>query len=204
MIFIITEKSIPKKINDAQIEANMDTINKIIKELNIQGNAVFLPKSDILAEERIFIPSNKSGIIKIPDIKDNNIILKSKDGKNLGISVSPSGLKLLNEIEKDKTFKDNTLENMEEKLQLFVGMNLLKSISLKKQKSGWTLEIEDNVPYKNKNLYCQYPNPTCSAAITMITRALNEKIRIYNTTYNNNKISYHLNLIKKRVKMGGY
>lgn len=200
MIFIITEKSIPKKISDTLIEVNTDTVNKLIKELNLLGNAVFLPKSDILTEERIFIPPNKTGILKIPEIRDNDIIHTTTDGKTIGISVPPSGLKLLNEIQKDKSFKNTTIENLDEKLQLFVGMNMARSISFKKQKNGWNLEIENYIPDENnENLYNQYPNPTSSAIITMITRLLNKKIRIYNTiTYNRKKIKYHLNLIKKR------
>ena len=200
MIFIITEKSIPKKISDTLIEGNTNTVNKLIKELNLLGNAVFLPKSDILTEERIFIPPNKTGILKIPEIRDNDIIHTTPDGKTIGISVPPSGLKLLNEIQKDKSFKNTTIENLDEKIQLFVGMNMAKSISFKKQKNGWNLEIENYTPNENnENLNNQYPNPTSSAIITMITRLLNKKIRIYNTiTYNRKKIKYHLNLIKKR------
>lgn len=203
MTFIITEKTIPKKISDTLVEENIDTINKLINELDLQGNAIFFPKSDNLNEERIFIPPNKTGTIKIPEIKDNNVIHTTEDGKILGISVSPSGLKLIDEIQKDKAFKNITIENLEEKLQLFVGINLLKSISFKKQKNGWDLEIE-NFTNNNKNQYPynQYPGPTSSAAITMITRILNKKIRIYNTTYSNKKIKYHLNLIKKRVNIG--
>jgi len=198
MIFLITEKSMPKKISDALIEVNIDTVNNLIKELNLQGNAVFLPKSDNLTEERIFIPPNKSGVLKIPEINDNNIILIAQDGKTLGISVPPSGLKLLNEIEKDNAFKNIKIENLEEKLQLFVGMNLIKSISFKKQKNGWDLEIENLIYNKNKHeIYNQYPSPISSAAITMITRVLNKRIRIYTTTNNGKKIKFHLNQIKK-------
>jgi hypothetical protein len=200
MIFIITEKSIPKKISDVQVEGNMDIVNKIIKELDLEGNAIFLPKSDNLAEERIFIPPNKSGVLKIPNVKDNNIFLADENGKNLGISVPPAGLKLLKEIEKDNAFKNITAENLEEKLQLFVGMNLIKSISFKKQQHGWILEIENHTAYSNdQKFHNQYPCPICSAIIAMITRVLNEKIRIYNTTYNEKKIIFHLNLIKKKV-----
>ena len=203
MIFMITERSIPKKISDVQVEGNMDTINKIIKELNLNGNAVFIPKSDTLTEERIFIPPNRSGIIKIPNIDDNNdnIIITGADGKNLGISIPPAGIKLLKEIEKDRTFENIRPENIEEKLQLLVGINLIKSVSFKKQQFGWSLEIEKHASSNNDhNLHSQYPCPTCSAIITMITRALNKKIRIYDTTYNGNKITFHLNIIKRRVK----
>lgn len=199
MTFIITETSIPKKISDTIIEVNIDTISKLIKDLNLLGNAIFFPKSDTLTEERIFIPPNKFGLLKIPEITDDNIILTTEDGEILGISVPPSGLKLLNEMQKDRMFNNITIENLEEKLQLFVGINLLKSISLKIKKNGWDLEIENLTSNKNnQNLYNQYPCPTSSAAITMITRVLNEKIRIYNTTNNGKKIKYHLNLIKKK------
>ena len=198
LIFIITEKNIPKKISDSLTKVNIKTIKNLIKELNLQGNAVFLPKSDSLTQERIFIPPNKSGVLKIPEINDNDIILNALDGKILGISVPPSGLYLLNQIEKDNAFKNIRIENLEEKLQLFVGMNLIKSISFKKQEKGWDLEIENLQYNKNKNeIYNQYPCLISSAAITMITRLLNERIRIYNTINNGKKIKFHLNKIKK-------
>jgi hypothetical protein len=198
MIFIITEKSIPKKISDTLSEVNIDIINKLIKELNLQGNAIFLPKSDKLNEERIFIPPNKTGIVKIPEIKDNNIIHTTPTGIIIGISIPPAGIKLLNEIQKDKSFKNTTIENLEDKLQLLVGMNLIKSIFFKKQKNGWNLEIENYTNKNNQNLNNQYPDPISSAVITMITRISKKRIRIYNTSYNGKKIKYHLNLIKKK------
>lgn len=198
MIFLITEKSIPTKISDALVEANIDTVNKLIKELNLHGNAVFLPKSENLTKERIFIPPNKSGILKIPEINEDNIILIAQDGKTLGISVPPAGLKLINELEKDNAFKNINIENLEEKLHLLIGLNLLKSISFKKQKNGWDLEIENLITYSdNYKLYNQYPDPISSAIIIMITRVLKERIRIYNTTFNGKKINFHLNLIKR-------
>jgi len=202
MIFMITEKSIPKKISDVQVEGNMDTINRIIKELSLNGNAIFLPKSDTLTEERIFIPPNKSGTIRIPDIddKNNNIIITGADGKNLGISIPPAGIKLLKEIEKDRTFENIRPENIEEKLQLLVGINLLKSVSFKKQEFGWKLEIDKPASCSNGNsLQNQYPSPTCSAVIAMIAQAFNKKIRIYDTTYSRDKITFHLNIIKRRA-----
>jgi len=110
---------------------------------------------------------------------------------------------LLKEIEKDKAFRNITPENIEEKLQLLVGINLLKSASFKKEKFGWKLEIEKPIDYNNVNsLHNQYPCPTSSAVITMITRAFNTKIRIYNTTYNMKKITFYLNMIKKHETLG--
>ena len=90
------------------------------------------------------------------------------------------------------------IEHIEEKLQIFVRMYLLKSISFNKQKNVWKLEL--NKPEfcnYDKNLHRQYPCPTCSAVLTVITRALKEKIRIYGTTTKGEKITFYLNFIKK-------
>ncbi len=53
MIFINTKKTTEQQISDIQIKANIETINKIIRELHLKGNAIFLKKSGKLTEERI-------------------------------------------------------------------------------------------------------------------------------------------------------
>jgi hypothetical protein len=204
MIVMITEKSIPKNTSDAQIEGNINVIKKIIRELNLNGNAVFLPKSATLTEERILIPPNESGVIKIPNVDNNNVFLTGPNGEKLGISIPPAGLKLLKEIEKEANFENTEIKDMEEKLQIFVGMNLLKSVTFRKHQGYWKLELEKPMFCNNgQTLRVQYPCPTCSAVLTAITRALNEKIRIYGTTLDGEKITYHINFIRKRIKPGG-
>jgi hypothetical protein len=201
MIFMITEKSMPEKISDAQVEENLDTIKKILKKFDLKGNAIFIPKSDNLTEERILIPPNESGTIKIPYIDSDTVFLTGKDEKNLGISIPPAGLKLLKEIDKNGDFEKTEIENIEEKLQIFVGMDLLKSVSIRQHKNGWYLELEKPLFCSNgKDLHRQYPCPTCSAIITAITRSLNQKLRIYSATQKGEKITYHLNVMKKRIK----
>jgi len=156
-----------------------------------------------MTEEKILIPPNKEGTIKIPEISNNDVFLKGNDGENLGIAIPPSGLKLLNEIEKNNEFQNIDLVNIEEKLQIFVNMNLLRSIRFRKMPTGWNLEIESPQLCNNgQKLNVQYPCPICSAVITAITRALNQKIRIYSVTTEDEKIIYHLNILKKKNKMG--
>jgi len=207
VIFLITDRSVPKNTSDAKIEGNIDVVKKIIRELHLDGNAVFLPKSDILTEERILIPPNKTGIIKVPNIDDDDVFLTGTDGRRLGISIPPSGLKLLKEIEKDEDFENTDMENIGEKLQKFVGMDLLKSVLFKKEQNGWKLELEKPIFCPNDQKLCrQYPCPTCSAVLTAIARASNvsnQKLWINNTTYNGRKITFHINLISKRTKQVG-
>jgi len=192
MIFMITEKSIPKNISDAQIEGNLNTIKRITKNLNLTGNALFLPKSDIRTEERIFIPLNKNNK-ETPDFDDELVFSTGADGKSLGIAVPPSGLKLLGEIEKQADFENITLDDVEESLQTFVGMDLLKSITIKKAEDKWMLELEKPVFCPKDHSLCnQYPCPTCSAVLTAVTRAAKKKVWVTDTTHNGKKVIFHL------------
>ena len=194
MIFLITERSIPKKISDAQIEGNMDVIRAITRELNLMGNATFLPKTPLLTEERIFIPLHNTNN-KIPEIDDTVVFSTGTDGKSLGISLPPSGLTLLQEIEPEADFTHTELESAEEKLQTFVGFNLLPSIALKKKDDTWKLELEKTLTCDNNTSLCrQYPCPICSAALTAVTRAAKQPILIQDTTHNGKKVTFHLKI----------
>ena len=195
MIFLITERSIPKKISDAQIEGNLDVVKSITEKLNLKGNAVFLPKSHILSEERIFIPLTKSDNVKLPFIDTDLVFLTGMDGTSLGIAVPPSGLKLLNEVEKEAAFEHTKLEDIQEQLQTFVGMDLLKSVSFKKQKNNWNLELEKPSFCTHDEIACnQFPCPTCSAVLSAITRASKKKLWINDTTFNGKKTTFDLTL----------
>lgn len=207
MIFIITKKSTLQQISGIQIKGNIEAVKKIIKELHLTGNAIFLPKTENLTEERIIIPPNNSDTIQIPNINNDNVFLTRWDSKNLGISIPPSGLQLLNEIEKKEKFENTKIEDMDEKLQIFVGMDLIKSISLKQVKNCWKLELEKPIFCPNDpNLCKQYPCPTCSAILTAITRTSNgshHKLWIKDIKHNGKKMTFYLHFIKKRVKQDG-
>ena len=194
MVFMITERSVPKTISDAQIEGNLDAVKSITKELNLAGNAVFVPKSHILSQERLFIPLTTTDI-KLPEIDDDLVFSTGGDGKSLGIAIPPSGLKLLQEIQGETDFENTGLEGVEEKLQTFVGMNLLKSVSFKKGEDGWKLELEKPLFCVNDETLCkQYPCPTCSAVLSAITQASKQKIWIHDAINNGKKTTFHLKL----------
>jgi hypothetical protein len=141
MVFMITEKTLPKQISQAQLDGHLQTLKNITKELNLQGNAVFLPPSGIRSQERMFIPlSNKE--ISLPEMDDEQVFSNGLDGHSMGISVPPTGLSLLNMVQQDSDITEVTMDNVEEHLQSFVGLNLLKSVTLKQKKDRWSLEIE--------------------------------------------------------------
>jgi len=194
LIFLISEKTTSNKISQAQIEGYTNAFKKIIKNLNLNGNAIFLPQSDILSQERIFIPiENKN--IKIPEIHNEFVFSTGADGKSLGIALPPSGLMLLKEIEKDEDFKNYNLDNIEERLQIFVGLDLLKSISIRRLNNHFRLIIENPIYCNTSSDLCkQFPCPACSAVIAALTRFLNKKIFVIDVKRNEKKFIFELKI----------
>jgi len=191
-IFLIPEKSIPKNLSDALNKGTFGAIEKLLRGLS--GNAVFLPKSEILSEERTYIPQNKSDG-KPPYIDNHSVLIRKTNMENLGISLPPSGLKLLEEIEKEVNFKDIGIENVEESLDKFIGLNLVKSIILKKHKDTYKLIIKKPVSCReNQNLCQQYPCPICSAAITAIVHATKKTVKIIDAKMEGEKITFNLKI----------
>lgn len=194
IICMITERSIPQHLSNAHIEGNLETVRAITRELNLTGNAMFLPKSAILNEERLFIPLHNSPI-HIPDVDDRFVFSTGLNGESLGVSLPPSGLKLLQEIEPDADFEHTALENVEEKLQTFVGLNLVKSIALKHQQETWQLVVEAPMLCSHNQELCkQFPCPTCSAALTALTRSARQTILIQDVAQNGKKTIFNVKL----------
>ncbi len=203
-ILMITKNSVPETISDDQIKGNIHAVKQILEKLHLEGNAVFLPKTAILSEERILIPPNNTDLIQIPDITADDVFLTRASGKNMGISMPPSGLKLLKEIEKEANFENTEAKDIEDKLQKFVGIDLITSLSFTKHNNGWILEFKK--PYycpNDENLCKRYPCPTCSAILTAITRTSDgsqSKLWIKDIKNNGEKMTFYLHFIKKRTK----
>jgi len=191
ILFIISEKNINNNKGKFQIGKSYETVKlsviKKIRDLGLTGYAVFLPKSKTFPKEINFIPLNK--------IENSDFFSTTSIREIRGISVQPLGLKLLEEMGKKGDLQNTSIENIEEKLQTFVGMNLLKSVSIKKEQKGWKLELEYPILFTNDHNLCkQYPCPTCSAVLVAITRAFKSKILIYDISYKGKKITFHLKI----------
>jgi len=196
MIILISEKSVTKMISNSQIEGNTNSLKQIIDKLNLKGNAIFIPKSNILTEERIFIPILNSNT-SIPNIDNDFVFSTGNDGGSLGLVLPPSGLQLLNEVEKEVSFEKLESNQIEEKLQSFIGKEILNSISFKKNQDSWKLEIGNPLHCtKNSKICKQYPCPSCSAVLLAITKTFNQKIRINDINNNGKKTTFYLSMEK--------
>jgi hypothetical protein len=190
MIVMITERTVPALISNAQIKGHTDAVRQITQQLNLKGHALFLPKNGTLTEERVFIPL-KDSKLSLPQIDNEIVFATGNSGTSLGISLPPSGLSLLREVEKETLFTDTDMEHIEEKLQTFVGMDILKSVSLKQKDALWNLTIEKpSYCIHDESLCGQYPCPSCSAVLTAISKGTNQKIHLENTVHNGKKTTF--------------
>lgn len=196
IIVMITEKTVPENISNAQIKGPTDVVKKIASQLNLKGNVIFLPESDILTEERIFIPL-KNSEVSFPKVDNELVFATGSNGTSLGLALPPSGLNLLHEIENDVSFKNTDINHVEEKLQSFVGMDVLKSVSLKKKDDDWELTVEKPLYCSSDVSYCkQYPCPSCSAVLTAITKATNKKLMVVDTVRNGKKTTFNFSIME--------
>jgi hypothetical protein len=194
MIVMITERSIPQHLSNAQIAGNLHAVQQITKNLNLNGNAIFLPKNTLRSQERIFIPLTNE-TTNLPQIDDEFVFATGADGTSLGLSIPPSGLHLLNELDSEIGFEEANLDNIEEKLQTFVGHDLIKTIKLTSEQNNLILTLDSPIGNTNQtDLSKQYPSPTTSAILTAITRALQKPLRITDLNQTETTQTYHLQI----------
>jgi hypothetical protein len=193
MIVMITERTTSQHLSDAQVKGTLDSTRSIIKELNLKGNAIFLPISSTRQTERMFIPLDKKHV-KLPPLDDTLVFSTGLDGHSMGISVPPAGLPLLEKVEEDTSFTEATLDTIEEALQGFVGMNLASKLVVKQTDQDYKLELTRPLFCSHHDQCAQYPCPTCSAVLTAITRAAKAPIQITDTTHNGKTTTFHFKI----------
>ena len=128
---------------------------------------------------------------------DELVFSTGMDDKSLGVALPPSGLGLLEELEKEGKIENTGEGGVEEKLQTLVGMDLVRSVSFKKQSDNdWVLQIEKPLfcP-KDKRICTRFPCPVCSAALTVVVRASKQKIWVNDVVHNGSAVKFN-------VKMG--
>jgi hypothetical protein len=194
MIVMITERSIPQYLSNAQITGNLNAVQQIIKNLNLTGNAIFLPQNILRSQERIFIPLTND-TTKLPQIDDELVFATGSDGASLGLSIPPAGLHLLDEIDTESSFDQTDLTAIEEKLQTFVGHDLIKSIKLSQEEHKIILHLDSPLGCTSQQtLAHQYPCPTTSAILTAITRAAKQPLRITDLIQTESTHTYYMHI----------
>jgi hypothetical protein len=201
-IFVITEKAVPQKLNEAQLLSNMELLRSLSANLNLEGNGVYIPATGNLTKEKVFIPLQEDKNYTLSTSEDI-FFVTNLHGSSLGVIFPPPGLALLDIYEKEMNIKIKsiTFEELEQRFQMFCrSMGLLKNLSLKKDDEVIIVKITHS-RYKDlcqrirmdmSDICRQVCCPLCSLILCALTRALGTKVRIQHVESKNNTVELTL------------
>jgi len=196
-IVMITEKTIPENIGNAQIKGPLTAVKQLITQLNLKGNAIFLPTNKILSEERVFIPLKETNQPKIPEVDEELVFITGSNNTSIGISLPPSGLPLLSELEKETEFNQTDLAQIEEQLQQFIAKDIIESVNIKEKNNLIHVQLKKPVSCPQDTLFCtQYPCPACSSILTAIAKATQKRLHIKKINQNKKTITFILSILE--------
>lgn len=227
-IFVITEDSIPKILFDSQMISNMKSLYSIINSENLEGNGIYIPAGKNISNERVFIPALYNQEQGSPIINGDTVFIRgieveaiSQDEPfnisfssnappskevNIGGVFFPPGLELLESVEreKEKTFKNMNIEELEKNLQIMIhGLDLFRSLTIKIDNEKEIRFIIIHSIYKDvcskifqdMGKICRQTGcPICSSILCALTRALDKKVRIEDVRVKNDLIEYKLRI----------
>ena len=85
-IIVITEKSIPKKINDAELFSSMELLNSITVTLDLKGNGLYIPAGGIISKERRSIPLQEENKYTFAALDDDTVFVTGTSGPSHMVS----------------------------------------------------------------------------------------------------------------------
>ncbi len=204
-IIVIREKTIPKKLNDAQLLSSLELLQSLTNNLDLKGNGLYLPSGGGLSKERVFIPLQEEEKYNLPAVDDDTVFVTGTSGSSLGVILVPPGLGLLETYEKEMGMEIGNIDidELEQNLQIMIyGLNLIKDLSIK---------MEDNKFIKVKIKHSAYQDicqkikdtgkicrqtccPICSSVLCAITRSIGKKVRIQKVDVKDNEITFRLRI----------
>ena len=204
-IFIITEKTIPKKLDDAQLLSNMELLYSLTNNLDLKGNGLYIPAGGSLSKERVFIPVQEEEKYNLPALDDEMVFVTGTSGSSLGVVFVPPGLGLLELYEKEMGIKIENIDidELEQNLQIMIyGLGLIKDLSIKREDNKFIRVKIKHSAYqdicekiKNRGKICrQTCCPICSSILCAITRSLGKKVRIQKVDIKDNGITFRLRI----------
>ncbi len=204
-IFVIREKTIPKKINDAQLLSNVELLTSLTDNLDLKGNGLYIPTGGNLSKERVFIPLQEEEKYNLPALDDDTVFVSGTSGSSLGVVFVPPGLGLLELYEREMGIRieNITIDELEQNLQILIyGLALIKDLSIKREDNTFISVKITHSAYRdicekimNKGNICRQTGcPICSSILCAITRTLGKKVRIQGVEIKDNRISFRLRI----------
>jgi len=174
------------KLLDSSVLPSLNTLNQLIRELNYEGNPVYLPPKYFEDPEatKIYIPKQKeAGLPKPEDIQKNENRLFVKNSG--GILLTPPGAELTKLFERtlETSFTKLDLKSLEQNLpKLFVeDLEIAENLEFQIKEDSIHLKITNSI-YKDltnlPNMLEKIGGPICSAIACAITKAAGKPVII--------------------------
>jgi len=188
LLYLKHERHVKSKLLDSTALSSLESLSKIIKELDYKGKAIYLPPK--------YQRDPKSGIVYIPKKEESEIppvegISEQKTfSKNpQGICLTPPGLSLTNLFEKElgTNFARTDLAYLQRNMpKLFIeNLEIAQDLQIEKENNIVSVTIVDSV-YKDfcsearklQNICGSIGCPLCSAIACALARATGKTINI--------------------------
>ncbi len=162
----------------------LDDMRSLVRDLNVEGNAVFIPPYENLPEGGLFIPFYKDFSLDLRKLS-NGATLLSKTGneREMGILLHPIGLELVKLFEDhmEEKFGVGDISRVESVVSSVLSYaNLIDNIKIVRDSSELIISIiHKKESICNHDTTCsKIPCPICSSVIESLSREIGEILAI--------------------------
>jgi len=205
-VFVLTGRTLPAEIAQRQMMSQAKMTHELVSNLNLKGNAAYIPAKFALTREKVLIPATDNAL-SLPIMTDDLVFSLGADKATLGIFLTPSGLDLLDGFERDLDVsnKDVGLEALEGNMQIAkLGLGLVKDFKVKEREGEVILRIEQSSFYDAcrtaratmPDVCRQVACPICSAFMTGIARATGKIAKITSVENETDRVQFHMKLVE--------
>jgi len=190
ILYIQTEEYVKRSLLDTTTLPSLETLNKILQELDYKGKAVYLPPKYLSDPEanKAYIPKQKEGKLPVPEQtqkQETKLFLENPNG----LLLTPPGAELTRLFEKtlETNFTRTDLQYLQQNMpKLFIeDLEIAQNFDLEIKNNKIHVKIE-NSAYKNlnkeaenlSNLYTSLGSPISSAIACALAKASGKPIII--------------------------
>jgi uncharacterized membrane protein len=204
-VFVLSERSMALSVSESQMIGTARATGEIISALSLRGNSIYLPAKHGLTRERLYVPA-PNGRTELPSALSDDLYLNpGKDGSSPGILIEPSGLELLNSIEKETgiPLSGAGMEGAEGALQMLkLGLGMMRDFHFKQRDDRIILRVEysslldacRSVRKEKPDTCRQVACHGCSCLLTALARATGKAVAIERVDNSSDRVEFTLSL----------
>ncbi len=188
----------------AGLKSGVEPLHRLIRDLDLDGNAVVVPPIRHLSESRVYIPAGTFNTL--PDLYDEMTIVTGGGGRT-GVSLAPPGLPLFQDAEErmEHGIAGEGIEAAREVMgHLTHGLDLASSFSVRAEEDEYRLRITQGryreacqeIREDLEGICFQAGCPICSAYLVALVESIEEPLRIADFEVEERHVKYTLEVVR--------